>query len=98
MAALDLLGRRGALSILVALQPEPSTFRALQTTAGDLSASTLNTRLRELRAVGLIAKGDNGYELSEDGAALIEAGQPLLNWAAAWAEQLTAVGGEYELS
>ncbi|MBY4226740.1 winged helix-turn-helix transcriptional regulator [Rhodococcus sp. 06-1460-1B] len=88
MAALDLLGRRGALSVLVALQPGPSTFRALQTTAGELSASTLNTRLRELRAVGLVDRGSDGYELSVDGAALIDAGQPLLSWAERWARQL----------
>lgn len=88
MAVLDLLGRRGALSVLVSLQHGPATFRDLQDLAGDLSASTLNTRLKDLREVGLVGRSDAGYVLTADGNDLIEAGQPLLRWATRWAASM----------
>jgi DNA-binding HxlR family transcriptional regulator len=85
MAAFDLLGRRGVLRILWELRGgDALTFRALQS-AADLSPATLNTRLRELRAAGLV-EAESGYRLSKLGEQLLSAFEPLRAWAASWAK------------
>jgi DNA-binding HxlR family transcriptional regulator len=85
MAAFDLLGRRGVLRILWELRGgAPFTFRELQA-AAEMAPATLNTRLRELRAAGIIDASD-GYRLSELGAKLLPALEPLHGWAIAWAK------------
>jgi DNA-binding HxlR family transcriptional regulator len=85
MAAFDLLGRRGVLRILWELRAgDALTFRALQA-AAELSPATLNTRLRELRAAGLVAAED-GYTLSKLGRQLLPALEPLHGWAVSWAK------------
>ena len=84
MAALDLLGRRGALRIVWELREgRVLTFRALQA-AAELPPGTLNTRLSELRAADIVAV-DGGYRLSPRGAHLIIALWPLLRWSEDWA-------------
>ncbi len=84
MAALDLLGRRGALRIVWELREgRVLTFRALQA-AAELPPGTLNTRLSELRAADIVA-ADGGYRLSPRGADLIIALWPLLRWSEDWA-------------
>ncbi len=85
MAALDLFGRRGLLRILWELRGDaPMTFRALAA-ATDLPPSTLNTRLKELRAAGLM--GDEaGYALTQMGRELLGALDPLVCWSEAWAK------------
>ena len=84
MAALDLLGRRGALRIVWELREgRVLTFRALQA-AAELPPGTLNTRLSELRAADIVAV-DGGYRLSPRGADLIIALWPLLRWSEDWA-------------
>ena len=85
MAAFDLLGRRGVLRILWELRSgEPLTFRALQT-AAELPPATLNTRLRELRAAGIV-EAEHGYRLSQLGKQLQPALEPLHAWAVTWAK------------
>jgi DNA-binding HxlR family transcriptional regulator len=85
MAALDLLGRRGALRVLWELRSGSAfTFRALQDAAA-LSPATLNTRLRELRAAGII-DAEAGYKLTALGTLLLPALEPLQAWAARWAK------------
>jgi len=87
MAALDLLGRRGALRILWELRSgEPLTFRALGA-AAELPPATLNTRLSELRETGIVETAD-GYRLTAIGAALVAALEPLGKWSARWARTL----------
>ena len=87
MAALDLLGRRGALRIIWELREDRRlTFRALQA-AAELPPGTLNTRLSELRAAELVT-ADNGYRLSARGIELIAALWPLMAWSEGWAEDL----------
>ncbi|MCA0355784.1 MAG: transcriptional regulator [Proteobacteria bacterium] len=87
MAALDLLGRRGALRIVWELrEARVLTFRALQA-AAELPPGTLNTRLAELRAADIVAV-DGGYRLSSRGADLIIALWPLLRWSEDWASAL----------
>ncbi len=87
MAALDLLGRRGALRIVWELREgRILTFRALQA-AAELPPGTLNTRLAELRAADVVS-AEEGYRLSARGAQLIAALWPLLEWSEAWARDL----------
>ena len=87
MAALDLLGRRGTLRILWELREGTAlTFRELQALA-ELPPATLNTRLHELRSVGIV-DADDGYKLSETGLQLRAALNPLHGWAEAWAKTL----------
>jgi DNA-binding HxlR family transcriptional regulator len=85
MAALDLLGRRGALRILWELRGEPLTFRALAA-AAELPPGTLNTRLKELREAGIVGPED-GYALTARGRDLFQAIDPLMAWAEDWAKE-----------
>lgn len=84
MVAFDLLGRRTTLRILWELRNGSLTFRALQD-ACETSPGLLNTRLRELRATGLVEHVDDGYRLTGEGRKLRAALQPLIRWAQAWA-------------
>lgn len=87
MAALDLFGRRGLLRILWELRGDaPLTFRALAG-ATDLPPSTLNARLKELRAAGLLDSGA-GYALTPLGRDLLTALDPLVLWSETWARSL----------
>lgn len=87
MAALDLLGRRGALRLLWELRGEvPLTFRALQA-ACDSNPALLNTRLKELREAGLV-QHDAGYALTGLGRRLLKALWPLQAWADEWAVEV----------
>src|ERR1700722_8678451 len=86
MVLLDLLGRRMALRILWELwrAEAPLNFRELQEAAGT-NPALLNTRLKELRAAGLVMHGANGYSLSGQGRALALRLLPLAEWAGRWA-------------
>jgi DNA-binding HxlR family transcriptional regulator len=86
MVALDLLGRRTALSVLWELRGEPITFRALQE-ACETNSRLLNTRLAELRDSGLLEHDTGGYRLTEEGRRLAEAMKPLCLWAEGWAKR-----------
>jgi DNA-binding HxlR family transcriptional regulator len=94
MALLDLLGRRAALRILWELSRtgEPLTFRALQAVA-NTNPSVLNTRVKELRAAGLVAREPRGYALSEEGERLLEVLLPLHAWAEGWAARQGSLAG-----
>jgi DNA-binding HxlR family transcriptional regulator len=88
MVALDLLGRRSSLRILWELRSgEPLTFRAL-IDAAETNPSLLNTRLRELRATGIVAHEGEGYQLTKAGKELLTALQPFAIWASKWGAQL----------
>jgi DNA-binding HxlR family transcriptional regulator len=84
MVALDVLGRRGALRVLWELRGDPLTFRALQD-ACDTNPGSLNTRLRELRELGIVDHNAGGYRLTEHGRRLMIALEPLQDWADDWA-------------
>jgi DNA-binding HxlR family transcriptional regulator len=84
MVALDVLGRRGTLRVLWELRDDPLTFRALQA-ACQTNPSTLNTRLKELRGLGLVDHQDGGYRLTAHGRSLMSALGPLQSWADHWA-------------
>ncbi|MBE1546173.1 DNA-binding HxlR family transcriptional regulator [Mycobacterium sp. OAS707] len=83
MVALDTLGRRGALRALWELRGGPLTFRALQA-ACETNPGSLNTRLRELRDLGIVDHDAGGYRLTDQGRALMTALEPLQDWAHQW--------------
>jgi DNA-binding HxlR family transcriptional regulator len=91
MALLDLLGRRMALRVLWELSrlDQGCTFRALQT-AAETNPSVLNSRLKELRAAGLVLHDDAGYRLSAEGKALLQLILPLHAWAESWSARSSA--------
>lgn len=84
MVVLDMLGRRGALRVLWELRGDPLTFRVLQD-ACDTNPGSLNTRLRELRELGIVDHNAGGYRLTEHGRELMTALEPLQDWADDWA-------------
>jgi DNA-binding HxlR family transcriptional regulator len=85
MVALDALGRRGALRVLWELRGGPLTFRALQS-ASEMNPGSLNTRLKELRALNIVDHFGDGYRLTNQGLSLMAALDPLQAWADEWAQ------------
>jgi len=84
MVVLDILGRRSTLRILWELRGgDPMTFRVLQE-ACETNSSLLNTRLTELRTLGLVSHEGEGYRLTEEGHGLKAALGPLTDWAQRW--------------
>ncbi len=82
MRLLDLLGRRWALRVLWELREAPATFRVLRERCEDVSPSVLNTRIAELREIGVLdVAADGGYELTATGRALLPALTSLDAWA-----------------
>jgi DNA-binding HxlR family transcriptional regulator len=84
MVLLDVLGRRGALRVLWELRGDPLTFRALQN-ACESNPGSLNTRLTEMRELGIVKHAEGGYRLTEHGRSLVNALAPLQVWADDWA-------------
>lgn len=84
MVVLDILGRRGALRVLWELRNGPLTFRALQA-ACESNPGSINTRLRELRDLGIIEHQETGYRLNKRGCQLAEVLSSLQAWAEEWA-------------
>ncbi|MGJ8527618.1 winged helix-turn-helix transcriptional regulator [Maritalea sp.] len=89
MVLFDLLGRRWSMGVLWNLSDGPRTFRDLQTRCGSASPTVLNTRLKELRIVGLIEKTEKGYALTPKGEELYKLLDPLGDWAAIWKNDLS---------
>jgi len=93
MALLDLIGRTWSLGIVWQLHQQVLTFRELQDKCDGISPTLLNTRLKELRAVKVVAKASNGYVLTEMGQGLMTVIYPLGDWSINWKNQL-AKGSE----
>lgn len=88
MVLFDLLGRRWSMGIIWNLSEQECTFRTLQARCGSISPTVLNTRLKELRAAGLVTTAQNGYILTPTGKALFERLEPLGDWAMEWTTTL----------
>ena len=89
MAAFDLLGRRWTMRILWELGRGPCSVRDLQERCGRISPTSLNVRLRELRADQIVVLEDKlGYRLTTLGEDLSAALDPLRDWAARWADRV----------
>jgi DNA-binding HxlR family transcriptional regulator len=82
----DLLESRYSIRVLWALKDgHPQTFRLLQDSVGGITPNTLNTRLKEMRAAGLITHGDNGYGVTNSGADLLRRMSDMSAFATKWA-------------
>lgn len=69
---LSLLESRYAIRVLWALKDgHAQTFRLLQDSVGGITPNTLNTRIKELRAAGLVNHGNEGYMVTTLGADLL---------------------------
>jgi DNA-binding HxlR family transcriptional regulator len=90
MVLFDLLSRRWAMGILWNLSDKNRNFRDLQARCDSASPSVLNTRLKELRAVGLVDRAEDGYSLTADGRDLFKRLEPLGDWAQDWVPTLAA--------
>lgn len=88
MALFDLLGRRWAMGVLWTLNEiEPATFRKLQDSCETISPAVLNQRLKELRAAGLVDRGEGGYIVTNMGQEIYTLLVPLGSTAKKWAKQ-----------
>ena len=83
---LELLESRYALRVLWALKDgHPQTFRLLQDSIGSITPNTLNTRIKEMRAAGLLGHGASGYVVTTLGADLLKRLNELQAFASKWA-------------
>ena len=98
---LELLEARYAIRVLWALRDGyPQTFRLLQDSVGRITPNTLNTRLKELRAAGLLTHAESGYSLTDSGMDLTRRLSDLHAFATRWVaaqaarEELAAKGAK----
>jgi DNA-binding HxlR family transcriptional regulator len=81
----ELLESRYALRVLWALKDgHPQTFRLLQDSIGNITPNTLNTRIKELRAAGLLTHDTPGYTVTSTGADLLKRINELQAFATKW--------------
>lgn len=89
MVLLDMLGKRWTLRIIWEIGHNgPGSFRDLQARCEDVSPTSLNSRLKELRDLKLIELGDGGFALTEQGLVLSRLLMPLDAWSKDWAQTL----------
>lgn len=84
MRLLDTIGKRWSLRVLWELRDCRLSFRELRVRCDDVSPSSLNVRLKELRALSLVDLTDEGYGYTPWGE---ELGRQLLDlnqWAGKW--------------
>ena len=87
---LELLESRYALRVMWALKDgHPQTFRILQDSVGTITPNTLNTRIKELRAAGLMTHGTSGYTVTALGADLLKRLADLQAFATKWTTSLS---------
>ncbi len=87
---LELLESRYALRVMWALKDgHPQTFRILQDSIGTITPNTLNTRIKELRAAGLMTHGTSGYTVTTLGADLLKRLNDLQAFATKWTTSMT---------
>jgi len=83
---LSLLEARYAMRVLWALKDgHAQTFRLLQDSVGGVTPNTLNTRIKELRAAGLVTHGKDGYVVTLQGADLLKRMAEIPAFAVKWA-------------
>lgn len=91
MALFDLLGRRWAMGVLWTLSERGvSTFRDLEAACESISPAVLNTRLKELKLAGLVAKVDGGYAVTRMGEEVYQCLLPLSKTSKKWARLIRA--------
>lgn len=85
---MDLLSRKYAIQVICAVGIlEPVRYGEIEDAFGDVSSSTLSTRLEELTGAELLERNQYDeipprveYRLTNDGEDLCELLTPLLNW------------------
>jgi len=89
----ELLESRYALRVLWALKDgHPQTFRLLQDSIGSITPNTLNTRIKELRAAGLMGHGSDGYIVTALGTDLLKRMNDLQAFAGKWVASQVKAG------
>ena len=88
MMLLDLLGQRWTLRVLWELRDGRLTFRQLQERCDQVSPTSLNNRLKQLRESQIIDHNDNGYGFTELGQNLGDQLLELSHWSKKWAKSL----------
>jgi DNA-binding HxlR family transcriptional regulator len=92
---LELLESRYAMRVLWALKDgHPQTFRLLQDSIGNITPNTLNTRIKQLRAAGLLAHGSSGYTVTTLGADLLKRLNDLQAFAGQWVVSQTKANAD----
>jgi DNA-binding HxlR family transcriptional regulator len=85
----QLLESRYALRVMWALKDgHPQTFRILQDSVGTITPNTMNTRIKELRAAGLMTHGSSGYTVTALGADLLKRLSEMQAFATKWTTSL----------
>lgn len=94
MALFDLLGRHWAMGIIWHLcEAGPLTFRALEARCETITPASLNKRLKELRAAGLVERVDGGYAATALGKDLYQHLFSLADFSLEWADHLSRRDG-----
>ncbi len=88
MVLLDVLGKRWSLRILWELRDERLTFRELRERCDDVSPTSLNQRLKELRELNLIDHDDGGFGFTRWGGELIGELATLSDFSKRWHRSL----------
>lgn len=90
MALFDLLGRHWAMGILWNLcDAGPMTFRVLETKCESITPASLNKRLKELTAAGIVHRVKGGYAATQLGDQLYKRLLPLADFSKQWADHLS---------
>ncbi|MEM8877548.1 MAG: helix-turn-helix domain-containing protein [Pseudomonadota bacterium] len=90
MALFDLLGRHWAMGILWHLcEAGPLTFRALETKCESITPASLNKRVKELRAAGLVERTEGGYAATDLGKRLYPRLLSIADFSLEWAGHLS---------
>lgn len=90
---LRLLESRYAIRVMWALKDgHAQTFRLLQDSVGGITPNTMNTRLKELRAAGLLTHGKDGYFVTSLGTDLVKRFGDVAAFAIKWASTQSKKG------
>lgn len=84
MLMLDTLGKRWTLRVIWELREERLTFRTLQQRCDDVSPTSLNQRLKDLRELELVDHDNDGFGLTSWGHQLGQQLQELNLWSNTW--------------
>jgi DNA-binding HxlR family transcriptional regulator len=85
MVLLDILGQRWVLRILWELREQRLSFRQLRDKCDNVSPTSLNLRLKQLRQAELIDLDENGYGYTRRGRQLGGHLLKMNKWADEWA-------------
>ena len=88
MRLLDVLGKRWSLRILWELKGKRLTFRELRARCDDVSPTSLNNRLKDLREMQLIDLNESGFGYTRWGEELGEQLLSLNQWSENWSKSL----------